>query len=180
MKYIIDLSENRDVCISDGQQTKIIQPDKNEMVVFNACEAILRMGFIVKLTPYEEHDTAEQAWELARHLYNGVSSDVIEAIYWSMNGGKGLGVAFEMPYAEAKAKYDAWQEEINKIKAGDEVERDDGTAVFVVTSRDEIGMYKGFTNTGDVLGGYQVHKTGRTFPEIADLLEKMRNPDADH
>ena len=188
MKYIIDLPENQEVALSDGHQTKIIQPDNNKMVVFNCGDDILRLGFTVKLTPYNESEAEqrgqEEAWELARHLYN-VSPDVTESIYRSMNGGKGLGVALEMPYAEAKAKYDAWRKLKDELQIGDEVKHDKYGRCVLLEKRDLIGaeLWHVIDGTGKVCQINRRHiigKTGRTFPEVAELLEKMRNPDADH
>ena len=46
-----------------------------------------------------------EAWNFAGHLVN-VGEDVTNSVYFSMNGGKGVPVAMEMEYAEARKLYD--------------------------------------------------------------------------
>lgn len=56
----------------------------------------------------------DDAWSFAGHLV-GVSKDVTDSVYVSMNGGKGLPVAVEMSYEEAKKLYDQYFEQKEKV-----------------------------------------------------------------
>ena len=130
---------------------------------------------------------AESAWKLARHLFN-VSEDVTDSIYMSMNGGKGLGVAFEMSYAEAAEKYELWKRKSAEIHVGDEVRiRHRGHQVpWVVTclyfaDEDEEPKQRccGYSADGVHFYAYvdEVIKTGRTFPQLLELMESMKEPE---
>ena len=129
------------------------------------------------LTPYTEPDRnaiEAEVWEFASMLMN-MHPDVAEDIYWSMNGGKGIGVAAEMTYQEAKSKYEAWKKHKDEIHVGDEVTLTNGRTTSVV-----IGFCYGSANllykNGDV-GQYPkdgCQKTGKHFDEVAELLEKLR------
>lgn len=75
------------------------------------------------------------AWSFAEHLAY-VSDDITDSVYISMNGGKGLLVAFGMPYEEAKKMYDEYFERKKKaeeeFQVGDEVESEDGETAYVL------------------------------------------------
>lgn len=62
------------------------------------------------------------AWSFAEHLAY-ISDDVTNSVYMSMNGGKGLLVAFGMSYEDAKKQYDEYfkkkKEEQESITAED-------------------------------------------------------------
>lgn len=165
MKYIID--------VPDG--TTCINTLKYED---SKCVAA-RSYIISDLTPYIEPDRKaieDEVWEFASMLMN-MHPDVAEDIYWSMNGGKGIGVAAEMSYQEAKSKFEAWMKQKDKIHVGDEiisVEDDvkavmldcaDYESIYVITEHGCVERWK-------CLEG--VKKTGRHFPEVVELLEKMR------
>ena len=182
MKYIIDLPEDQQIMFMDGKHMSVITPQNGEISVFDAeaCE-----NNLVKLKPYDESEAeqcgADKAWKLACHLYN-LSPDVTEAIYWSMNGGKGLGVALEMPYAEAQAEYDAWQKRKNEIHVGDEVDRNGIKGVVCWIGEDDVcGICPDVWNDQTFItfrwDKNETLKTGRKFPELAEMFEKMKEPE---
>ena len=84
-------------------------------------------------------------------------------------------------YQKAKERYETWKKQMDEIHIGDEVEYEN--CKFVVTA--EIGnKYHGIhSSNGDIVsfgeGDYcskdNCKKTGRHFPEVVELLEKMRN-----
>lgn len=86
---------------------------------------------------------AQKAWEFACHLYN-VSPDVTNAIYLSMNGGKGLGVALEMPYIKAVEMYENWKQlkELSERMIRGKVKE----------LADEIGIHKLYSIVKDIRG----------------------------
>ena len=188
MKYIIDLPEDHELVFSDGQQTKIIRPDKNEMVVFNECEDILKIGFVVKLTPYEEHDTAEQrgqeeAWTFAQKILappNNSDAMTAEDIMDCYGTDDAYDVVCGMTFAEASEKYEAWKKEKEEIKIGDEIRNGGVYGIVTLVEKKADGIcYHVVGNDGYVwyLNDLVTKKTGRHFPEVADLLEKMREPE---
>ena len=81
--------------------------------------------------PYERG--IAEAWDFARHL-NAVTSDITDNIYLSANGGKGMDVALEMTYEDAKKEYEEYFQR-KKEKAfcvGAEVENKSGEHAFVL------------------------------------------------
>ena len=74
-----------------------------------------------------------EAWDFARHL-NALAHDITDIIYLSMNGGKGLDVALEMPYTAAKRIYDEYYQEKREkdFCVGAEVENKDGEIAYVL------------------------------------------------
>lgn len=172
MKYIIEIND---------------EPFKNESlwgdnglykaVGFNSL--VFDRNGLDKLVPYDESAAEqrgqEEAWELARKI--AFNQGNIREILLPNQPDSICCIFDKFSYAEAREKCDSWKKQKDEIKVGDEVERDDGTAIFVVTSQDMDRMYMGFTNTGVFLCGYKVHKTGRHFPEVAKLLEKMGKPE---
>ena len=135
------------------------------------------------LIPYTEPDrkaVEDEVWEFASMLMN-MHPDVAEDIYWSMNGGKGIGVAAEMTYQDAKARYDAWKAEKDKICVGDEVTEENGIWKGIVMNIDDT--YDDLTimdSSGQSCNGYKkkyFRKTGNHFDAIAELLKKMRGSD---
>ena len=170
MKYVIEF---------DDEPKKDL--DEN---AYYSCKQIPWWGvskeIINRLTPYTEPDRKaieDEVWEFAGHLIN-VSPSVTEDIYWSMNGGKGIGVAVEMTYQEAKARYDSWkQEKEEEIHVGDEVEDNDGTRgiVFGINGTDLLGVcWEDERMSHFFWPKTYCRKTGRHFSEAEDLLKKIR------
>ena len=166
MKYIIDLPENQTVLFFDGEYMNTIVPDKNEQHVFgDSCIG----ATTVKLVPYiEPKYTAEDAWELART----VSAMPIEAMGECFNEREADYYVFSNPFPEAMKMYESWKEK-NKIKIGDEV-TSSLNKIGVVT---EVGdnMISYMLKNGHSYSTYRnnVKRTGRHFPEVAELLEKI-------
>ena len=84
-------------------------------------------------------------------------------------------------YQEAKDKYEEWHtQKQNEIKVGEEIvgiysngEITPPLVVFKVEGNYYYGIY---SKTGDFTqGSLNYEKTGRYFPEVAELLEKMKN-----
>ena len=90
-------------------------------------------------------------------------------------------VANMFSYQEAKEKYEAWMKLNNEIHVGDEVEYPPNKAKGIVVQCHvpdvyaEVDKYAVFTGTFvEYLPIEWLTKTGRVFPEVAELLEKMR------
>ena len=118
------------------------------------------------------------AWLFAEHLAY-ISDDVTNSVYMSMNGGKGLLVAFGMSYEDAKKQYDEYfkkKQEQEQIQVGDEVKCIKANWTAIVTKIKEESLTLIDAN-GAVANGYNQDdfvKTGRHFPEIAAVLAEMK------
>ena len=121
------------------------------------------------------------AWLFASHLV-GIADDVTDSIFVSDFGGKGLQVAFNMEYAEARKTYDLYfEKKEGEIRAGDEVKQVTNSGkptglVCIVTHISWDAMH-GIQRNGRVVScGSQVDrwwkKTGRHF-DIESILRKM-------
>ena len=124
---------------------------------------------------YNKDAVEQEVWEFASILMN-MHPDVAEDIYWSMNGGKGIGVATEMTYQEAKARYEEWKQK-EEIEVGDELKDDENIRAVVLDILDaDYESYEVITENG-IVDEWQkgiVIKTGRHFSEVEELLKKMR------
>ena len=83
-------------------------------------------------------------------------------------------------YQEAKDKYEEWHtQKQNEIKIGEEIvgiySNGEITPPLVVLKVEGDYYYGIYSKTGDFTqGGLNYEKTGRYFPEVAELLKKMR------
>ena len=86
-----------------------------------------------------------------------------------------------LTYQEAKSLFEKWMENENEIHVGDEVEYPPNKAKGIVVQCHvpdvyaEVDKYAVFTGTSvEYLPIEWITKTGRVFPEVAELLQKMR------
>lgn len=181
MKYIIE--------IEDDEEQRYVNPITRELMIpkgFGKCKWEVSVNTGIMLTPYKESDTAEQAWEIAQQILKDPSKDgMLVTELNSCFGTDDIYIIGEMPYTEVKAKYSAWQKRKNELKIGDEVIHDTYRRCVLLEKKDgcEAELWSVIDEKGVVhqINRKHIHrKTRRTFPEVADLLEKMRNPDADH
>lgn len=118
----------------------------------------------------------EDAWECARKIINLPNMEDRENIFGRAFSND---VIKDYPVGECIEKIKAYEEEQKKqeeIKVGDEVRNINGGWTAVVSKID--GECMTLMDTNGALGdGYDVNrftKTGRHFPEIATVLEKMK------
>lgn len=131
MKYIIDVPDNTQWI----QWMNVSEKDGHAYFDYKAPE---------DLTPYTEPDRKvieDEVWDFASMLMN-MHHDVAEDIYWSMNGGKGIEVAAEMTYQEAKSKYEAWKAKKAEIHVGNELKQN--TAGGSLTGEKSIVVKQAF------------------------------------
>ena len=158
MKYVIDVPEDR-IDIS-GIRTVLAYANTT-------------------MAPYVESDTAEQAWKIAQDIMKDPGRDgMLNAELNDCFGTDDIYMIAKLPYAEIKEKYDAWQKRKNEIKVGDEVRhKDEPRDIMVYTGTDdEPGYASCIKSNGRVVlrRADEIERTGRHFPEVADLLKKMR------
>lgn len=152
MKYIIEL-ENKAFRQADSISVNF---DETLYRVKGFRSLVFDKNGLDKLTPYDQDEAYQrgyddahkisseecqrsyergiaEAWDFARHL-NAVTSDITDNIYLSANGGKGVDVALEMTYEDAKKEYDEYfQKKREKdFCVGAEVENEDGETAYVL------------------------------------------------
>lgn len=132
------------------------------------------------IVPYDEPDRKaieDEVWEFVR-----IITDMTEAQRKECFGGVTCNLDEYMTYQEAKAKYEAWKKQKDEIRVGDEVTYTlcGDTATFIVLGKKK-NKYYGFNpnapdynDVGEYCDADMLKKTGRHFPEVAELLEKMR------
>lgn len=170
MKYLIEF-EDEPTAYEDG-------------MTFYACKQIpywsMSKGQLNRLTPYTEPDLNPLVDEAVETIENEVWEFVCKFV-WAIDDKKILGTDIlhavrDMTYQDAKAKYESWKAEKDEIRVGDEVKHRGLNYVVGYVGADKVYhlIDKNWLRTV-VQGGYQLIKTGRHFPEVAELLKKMRD-----
>ena len=116
------------------------------------------------------------AWEAARKIV-----EMSAPQYWELFDTYKENLFGKISASEAINKIKAYEEKQkadDKIRVGDEVEGDeDGQRGVVIDSRFENSQVAVLTGNSKVYSWWSkcaIHKTGRHFTEIAELLKKMR------
>ena len=165
MKYIID-APNQDYSYNEIlHMLKLRFYDDNL-----SCEVILDAE---QYTETDRKTIEDEVWEFAWNIY---SMDLEK--YAEIFDVEGC----PSNYQEAKAKYEAWKKQNDEIKVGDEVTYTScgDTVTFIVLGKKKNKYYGFIPNAPDYddVGEYcdadMLKKTGRHFPEIVELLEKIR------
>ena len=168
MKYIIDIPDNTHWIQWIMEGTKDHHPYMDWIDVKD-----LRF-----YTEHDRKDIEDEVWEFVRTV-----TDMTEAQRIQCFGGATCNLDDYLTYQEAKSKYEAWEAWLKQkdvITVGDEIiSVDDDVKAIMLDCADYESIYV-MTEHGCVerwkdLDG--VKKTGRTFPEVAELLDKMRGED---
>ena len=164
MKYIIDVDKDR---VSKHGKLELLCEVENALPQY--------IHTAIDARPYTEPDRKaieDEVWELADTIHGMSIQDKMACFGFSLTSA----VTLNLSYQEAKAKYEAWKKK-GVIHVGDEimsVEDDvkavmldcaDYESIYVMTEHGCVERWK------DLEG---VKKTGRTFPEVEELLKKMR------
>ena len=174
MKYIIDVPEDR---IHDGVLCAM-------GIMEDSLDHYLPTG--IKATPYDESEAGkrgqEEAWEFAKKiLAPSDNSDAltVEDLADCYGTDDAYDVVCGTTFAEASEKYEAWKKQKDGIHVGDEIydRRVKGVVTHVDNSKAGV-FYPVVAQSGAtyVLSGLEAKKTGRTFPEVEELLNKLREP----
>lgn len=191
MKYIIEL-EDEPYMREDGV---------NYYTCKSARWYKLGETIINRLTPYTEPDlnplvdeaveTIEnEVWEFASSIICPSDCGIKDSIHKDCKEIFGLdswelrGIFTNYSYQEAKAKHEAWLKQKEEIRVGDEVTIEmafgnglDNNMKAVALDQTATGeewcvlTENGCVETHDE---EDLYKTGRHFPEVAELLKKMR------
>lgn len=163
MKYIIDIEKEPYLQESDPFfDSGLYRASNFKSLVFD-------QNGLAKLTPYTEPDRKsieDEVWGFAKMITK-------EYPNWMYHDSSS--------YRKAKSKYEAWlKDEIkveDEIKVGDEVTVASVTGIVLCVPKGDEERIHYMNDTGHVYcnNAYaEIVKTGRHFPEVAELLEKMR------
>lgn len=154
------------------------------------------MKYIIDL-PEEFAEATKEYWDktvgMQLEPYIESNREVIENEVWDLANYMGrmslterdLCFGFPLPqevtmnlsYQEAKAKFEAWLKEKNEIKVGDEVIDKDGHKAIATYVYTDCKLCDVLWDDGSVTEDVykeEFSKTGRHFPEVVELLEKMK------
>lgn len=172
MKYIIDIPDDR---IGDFVgSTHLLMP-------YTMAGHEGHHDTKLDLTPYTEPDRKaieDEVWEMARLISLEVDdgglrpADLCECYKHSSVQE----VMKKHSYQETKVKYEAWKNQKDEIRVGDEVVLYENIKM-VVTQVDHRTSIQGIDENGECYESIEtnvVKKTGRHFDEIEELLKKMR------
>lgn len=130
------------------------------------------------LEPYTEpdrKDIEDEVWEFARKMVSTSGNEVSEMWGCATNFGE---VMHNTTYQEAKSKFEAWLKQKDEIfNTGDEVWDDELKSrgvVLRIYNSGNIDILWDDGSAGECIYHKKIHKTGRHFPEVAELLKKMR------
>ena len=166
MKYIIDVPD------TEGHYD-----NEYEMVTMRVHYGSTIVDISMDAKPYTEPNRKaieDEVWEFVRTV-----TDMTEAQRIQCFGSATCDLDDYLTYQEAKSKYEAWKKwkkQKDEIHVGDEVNPINGTWRGVVVNVDN-GDLTIMGSRGISSNGYEskyFSKTGRHFPEVAELLRKMR------
>lgn len=186
-KYIIEKDDNEsiwsiyadangDATIEGVSLTPYTEHDI-EQVRKEAYEAGMNSN-AVRMADDKAHEAYQKglndAWECARTIFCTSTGELARIFDLEEDDNGLLWVYHEYTASEAIEKLKAYeQEQDGEIKVGDEVINQNKTAVVTeITDRYTRIMYS--DGSGYALFAKGLTKTGRHFPEIAAVLEKMR------
>ena len=139
----------------------------------------LKVESVYDLTPYTEQDEQEirekveqEVWEFAGEFYN--ADREVETLFDCDLDD----ICKKYTYSEAKAKYEEWRKQKDEIHEYDEIISEVPDNKAVIVRIDCWGQWHCINAGGSFMveinqQGYW-RKTGRSFPELGDVLKKMR------
>lgn len=188
-KYIIEIDDDRNIIRNCGKTMLTVS------IAIGKTAGSINTG--IELTPYTEpdleqirkeaykegredgiHDGMCDVWEAARKIYlpveyDGILADRLHQIFGNKTT---IDIFKELSASEIVEKIRQYEQE-KEFKVGNEFENESGKKfVILKMNGKEIDRYMDDDgNTYHMNVKYKVmRKTGRTFPEVAIVLEKMR------
>lgn len=137
-------------------------------------------------TTLEYQQGLNDAWECAKYLFSEMSNTEINLVFpqeWNNGGFKALMALHPQDAIDRIKTYEEQKKADAEIKVGDEVcfvfaggETIEPFIVFSIKDDNGKKYYEGIqTSDGRwVSGGLKYYKTGRHFPQVAELLEAMK------
>ena len=131
------------------------------------------------LEPYIEPDKKvfeDEVWELAGKIQKMTCEQMHEV--FGITASNYDYFCNEISYQEAKNKYEKWEKWKNELHVGDEVLNRLGKPYIIYEIKNDSAygiMFDEYPLSQECFSIYDTNKkTGRHFPEIAELLKKMR------
>ena len=164
MKYIIEIPDERerDYIAETPFGKRLFFPLRITDVAYSLPTHL----HVEEYTDVNREEIENEVWEFARGLLNYIDDD------WEAIANMLL---LDIPYQEAKAKYDVWKQEKEKVHVGDEVQITVDGSRCIVWGIESGSAALIFEDGG--LGQFPINKlikTGRHFDEVEDLLKKLR------
>lgn len=168
MKYIIDIPDNSDTEYTYDQDTKELKfpSPRIDPTSFMGLEIVL-----TNVIPYTEPDRKtieDEVWAFAKKVRLEEFIDEEGRLHGYISGFNS--------YSEAKAKYEAWKKQKDKIRVGDEVIYNSRTKAIVLKpeTKERYGIILTTSELATISVSHDdLEKTGRHFDEIEELLKKM-------
>lgn len=161
MKYIIDIPDDIDF-------VEFYKSKNNKFLENRDIVSISTLEKYEDMTEAEKVEIEEKTWDIAWEILNMGSKDYNQIF----DGWKS-----PANFQEVKIKYNKWKLR-KELKMGNEVVNTCGEKAIVLKVYDDNGMdllwsdgSAGFNNNGTF------YKTGRHFPEIAEVLNKLKEED---
>ena len=158
MKYVIDIPD-----------------DIYHVVLMNGVGQTCSFHKKSDLMPYTELNRKaieDEVWEFAATCTKMSGADSVDAF-----GDYSIGSFTKYSYQEAKSKYKEWKRRKDEIYVGDEVEFYNGEKLLVTNTDLSDDYVQGISKEGEcyeIIEKADIRKTGRSFPEVIELLEKMK------
>ena len=164
MKYIIEIPDERerDYIAETPFGKRLFFPLRITDVAYSLPTHL----HVEEYTDVNREEIENEVWEFARGLLNYIDDD------WEAIANMLL---LDIPYQEAKAKYDAWKKEQQEVRVGDEVRCMDRVGIVVrIDSMDGGSNVVWEDGATAYIGIKDLTKTDRHFDEVDELLKKMR------
>lgn len=162
MKYIIDV------------------PDEHTDIKVFYTDADMKIIQSMRCKPYTEPDRKaieDEVWKMARLIsYDGGLK--LTDLYECYKCSSIQEVMKNHSYQEAKEKYEAWLKKTDEIRVGDEViDKDVGKAIVINIDFELCSTLWLDGSVSEDVPLKDLHKTGRHFDEVEELLKKMKEGD---
>lgn len=124
------------------------------------------------------HQGLEDAWKITSKIMQIPIQERSKLFGVSPNNACFVDISSKYSVSEAIEKWKAWKEKQDEIKVGDEVYSDafDDKGIITHITTDKVSCVCIICNGWTMMrvGTNGLHKTGRTFPQIAEVLREMR------
>lgn len=161
-KYIIELENDQ---IIDGHITCPMQIGYRDRPSF-----IIDTG--IDITPYTEPDMEQVKREAYKQGLNDAREGKASCQFCEYEMCSDRFDPCRICACNYTNFFEPKKQEKEEIRVGDEVE--DGVANLIVLEINEDGTVSGFDDEGSIIHATPRKKTGRYFPEIAEVLAKMK------
>ena len=173
-KYIINIPDEKTYLYMDDENTFLRMPisaGENDI-------AAMSVPTLLRIKPYTELDRKaieDEVWEFVQGLLFAqlVNPENLNECY---SGKDFRDVIKDSTYSEARARYDKWKRKKKEIHVGDEVETESGNKACVLYENPDGSQMFVFKADGTAAWWSKgtIHKTGKNYPEVDELLKKMR------